>query len=119
MRTPSFLRKDPETGKLMISLRARLILAVTAEMVVSILVSFGIAEVWHWIFGENLKDYSPEDIAEARYVNKNGEIIGEWIDWKVPNSDVVEKRILTVSYNAKDWVRIKIRDKVFKVRKSD
>ena len=55
MRTPSFLRKDPETGKLMISLRARLILAVTAEMVVSILVSFGIAEVWHWIFGENLK----------------------------------------------------------------
>lgn len=55
MRTPSFLRKDPEIGKLMISLRARLILAVTAEMVVSILVSFGIAEVWHWIFGENLK----------------------------------------------------------------
>ena len=37
----------------------------------------------------------------------------------LPNSDVVEKRILTQSYNAKDWVRIKIKDKVFKVRKMD
>ena len=49
--------------------------------------------------------------------DKNGKIIGEWIDWKVPNSDVVEKRILTESYNAKDWVRVKIMDKVFKIRK--
>ena len=66
-----------------------------------------------------MKDYNSCDIAEARYVNKNVKIIGEWIDWKVPNSYVVEKRILTESYNAKDWVRIKIKDKVFKVRKSD
>lgn len=72
-----------------------------------------------FVFSENLKDYTPEDIAEARYVNKNGAVIGEWIDWKIPNSDVVEKRILTQSYNAKDWVRIKIKDKVFKVRKMD
>lgn len=72
-----------------------------------------------FVFSENLKDYTPEDIAEARYINKNGEIIGEWIDWKVPNTYVVEKRILTVSYNAKDWVRVKIKDRVFKVRKKE
>lgn len=70
-----------------------------------------------FVFSENQKDYTPCDIAEARYVNKNGKIIGEWIDWKVPNSDIVEERILTESYNAKDWVRIKIKDNVFKIRK--
>ena len=70
-----------------------------------------------FVFSDNQKDYTPSDIANVRYVNKNGKIIGEWIDWKVPNSDVVEKRILTESYNAKDWVRVKIMDKVFKIRK--
>ena len=53
MIAEKILQNDTLPDKPMMSLRARLILAVTAEMVVSILISFGIAEVWHWIFGEN------------------------------------------------------------------
>ena len=74
-----------------------------------------------FVFSENKKEYLAEDIATARYIDKNGENIGEWINVKTKNRDgknYVERRILTDLYNeSKDWTRVKIGDFIYKIKK--
>lgn len=74
-----------------------------------------------FVFKENNKDYTSEEIATARYIDKNGKNIGEWLLYPVKTKDGIactEKRILTDTYKeAKDWTRVKIGDYIFKIKK--